>query len=105
MIAYKLMRKRRDSSLGPLFINRKMRVPVGEWVEAESWPTKGFAVRPGWHVLSRVHAPHLLKKDGTLAKDRVWVQVEIEDFQEYSRPESQGGRWFLANRMRVLEIL
>jgi len=105
MIAWKLLRKRKDNSLGPLFVNRKMRVSIGEWMEAENHPTKGFAIRPGFHVLARSHAPHLMKKDGTLSKDRVWAQVEIEDFQEFTRPESQGGRWFLANRMKVLEVL
>lgn len=48
--AYKLLRLRKDGSLGPLFINRRMRVPVGEWLSAENHPTKGYAVRQGWHA-------------------------------------------------------
>lgn len=102
MLGYKLMRRRKDGTLGPLFINKRMVVPVGEWLTAECHPTKGFAVRPGFHVLARANAPHLLKKDGTLAKDRVWMRVEIDGFQEFHRPESQGGKWFLAERMMVV---
>jgi hypothetical protein len=106
MMAFKLLRRRkRDGTLGPLFINKKMVIPIGEWLQAECFPTKGFAVRSGFHVLARVHAPHLMRKDGTLAPDRVWAKVEIEGFEEFHRPESQGGKWYLARRMRVLETL
>jgi hypothetical protein len=97
-IAWKLFRLRKDGSLGPLFINRKQRVPIGEWLDAEEHPTKGFAFRPGWHCCSERNAPHLSKNG------RVWVKVEIEDYQEIQRPERQGGVWFLANRMKVIEI-
>lgn len=104
MIGYKLLRRRkRDGTLGLLFINKKMVIPVGEWLQAESHPTRGFAVRPGFHVLARQHAPHLMRKDGTLSPDQVRMKVEIEGFQEFHRPESQGGKWYLAERMRVME--
>jgi len=36
---------------------------------------------------------------------RIWVKVEIEDYSEYDRPESQGGKWILANKMKILKIL
>ncbi len=49
MKAYKLIRKMKDGSLSPLFINKKSRIPVGVWMDAESNPPKGFAVRKGWH--------------------------------------------------------
>lgn len=93
---YKLFRVRKDGTLGPLFINRRQRVPIGRWLPAESHRTKGYAYRPGWHVCSEKSAPHLTEKD------RAWYLVEIEDYQELQRPESQGGLWYLANRMRVL---
>jgi hypothetical protein len=32
---------------------------------------------------------------------RVWKQVEIEDYVELKRPESQGGVWYLAQRMKL----
>ena len=101
MIAYKLFTERKDGTLGPLFINRTQRVPIGEWVDAECHPTKGYAVRPGWHCTSKPIAPHL--KEEPVSGKRVWVKVEIDDYEELHRPENQGGLWFIANRMRVIE--
>ena len=99
MIAYKLVRKLKSGELAPLFINKKLRLVFNKWLPAENHPTKGFAVRPGWHCCSDTFAPHLSKKD------RVWVEVEIEDFVEIKRPESQGGIWYLANRIKFLKIV
>lgn len=96
MEAYKLFRKRRDGSYGPLFINRRQRIKEGEWLQAENHPTRGFAIRPGWHTSHKPEAPHLSKKD------RVWCKVQIEDYTPFERPESQGGMWFIANRMKVI---
>jgi len=98
MLGYKLMRRRKDGSLGPLFINRKQRIPIGEWLAAEDHPTKGYAHRPGWHVLRKMEAPHLSMKD------RVWSRVECSDYENFERPDSQGGEWVLAKWMRVLYI-
>jgi hypothetical protein len=98
MIGYKLFSLKRDGSIGPLFINRKLRLQIGEWHEAEDHPTPGYAHRPGWHILGSKNAPHLSKKG------RVWAKVEFEDAESYHRPEAQGGLWFLAKRMRVLEV-
>lgn len=100
MIGYKLMRKRKDGTLGPLFINRRQKIKVGEWLEAEAHHTKGFAFRPGWHILDVPVAPHLKQT----IDNRVWVQVEYEDFETFYRPENQGGKWFLANRMKVTRV-
>jgi hypothetical protein len=99
MIAYKLIRKMKDGSLSPLFINKKMRIPIGVWLEAENHPTNGFAVRKGWHCTLKPIAPHLSKKG------RVWVEVEIKDTKKYNRPESQGGTWVLAQKMKVNKVL
>lgn len=98
-VGYKLFRMRKDGTLGPLFINRTLRVPVGEWLEAEDHPTKGYAHRPGWHAAPTKHAPHLSEKG------RVWCKVLLEGVREYPRPKSQGGTWLLANRLKVLEVL
>ena len=97
MIAYKLLKKRKNGTIGPLFINRKQVIPIGEWLQAESHPTKGYAVRPGWHTTSKPEAPHLSMKD------RVWMRVEINDYVKFIRPKNQGGEWWLAKRMKVLE--
>lgn len=96
MKAYKLMRRRKDGSLGSLFINRKLIIPPRRWLKAEDHPTKGYAQRPGWHCCFAPIAPHLS------TKGRVWVEVEVKDFEVYNRPERQGGRWILANKMKVL---
>ena len=99
VIGYKLMRLRKDGTLGPLFINARMRVPLGEWLEAEDHPTKGYAHRPGWHVLAKPIAPHLSKKG------RAWVLVDFKDFDIHIRPEIQGGMWCLAKKIFVIGIL
>lgn len=95
--AYKLVRLRKDGTIGPLFINAKLRIPFNQWIEAETHHhRKGFAYRPGWHVTFEPYAPHLSEKG------RVWIEVEIEDFITYDRPESQGGTWGLAKKMQVI---
>jgi hypothetical protein len=95
--AYKLFRVRRDGSIGPLFIDRKARLPLGVWMRAGANPTKGFAFRPGWHCARRPVAPHL-KVDG-----RAWFVVEVCGFlQKLKRPEAQGGEWLLAERLRII---
>jgi len=99
MVAHKLVRLMKDDSLSSLFIGKRNRLPIGKWLEAECLPTKGFAVRPGWHCTKEPIAPHLS------TKDRVWVKVEIEDYTEFLRPENQGGLWYLANKMKILEIV
>ena len=96
MIAYKLLKVRKDGSIGPLFINQRQRIPIGEWLQAEAHRTKGFAFRPGWHCTIKPEAPHLSMKG------RTWYTVEIEDYVEHRRPEHQGGLWFLAQRMMLL---
>jgi hypothetical protein len=99
MIGYKLFSLRRDGTLGPLFINRKQRLELGITYPAQDHPTKGYAHRPGWHVLAKKSAPHLSKKG------RVWAKVEISDFEAFRRPMNQGGLWYLAKDMKIIEIL
>ena len=98
MIAYKLFRKMKDGSLAPLFINKKLRLEVDQWYEAEDHPTKGFKHRPGWHSCPEPVAPHLSKKG------RVWCKVEIEELITIElRPPSQGGTWYLSDKLRIIE--
>lgn len=96
MKAYKLLRKRKNGTLGPLFINRRQVIPIGKWLNAEPHQTKGYAFRPGWHVTKKPEAPHLSMKQ------RVWYQVEVQDYEEFPRPESQGGTWLVAQKMKVV---
>lgn len=100
MKAYKLLRKLNDGKLHPLFINKREATPIGVWMKAECYPTKGFAVRQGWHCCFTPIAPHLKTKLAN-GEERVWVECEVEDWKSYDRPESQGGAWILAQRMKV----
>jgi len=95
-IAYKLVRKMANGELKPLFIDKTTPFVKGEWLESECHPTKGFAVRQGWHCCFKPVAPHLSERN------RVWIEVLVQNYQSYSRPESQGGSWILADKMKVL---
>jgi hypothetical protein len=99
MKAYKLFRKMKDGSIAPLFINKRQRLETDVWYPSECHPTKGFAVRQGWHCCLKPEAPHLSPKD------RVWCEVEIDDYVLYPRPESQGGTWVLADKLKVIKEL
>ena len=99
MIGYKLFRLRKDGSLGPLFINARQKLYVGETYIAEAHRTPGYAFRPGWHICSEMNAPHLSKKD------RVWAKVKFTNYTSHVRPESQGGLWYTAKNMTILNIV
>lgn len=99
MIVYKLVRKMKDGSLSSLFINKKGRLPFNEWLTAENHPTKGYIHRPGWHCLLDPIAPHLS------TKNRVWVKVEVKNYEYHDRSENQGGTWVLAQQMKILREL
>lgn len=101
MLVYKLFRLK-NNKLYPLFINRNKEVELGVWLEAENHPTKGFAVRQGWHCCLAPIAPHL-KTELKSGEKRVWVKCEATDLEYYKRPESQGGTWVLAQHLKVLE--
>lgn len=103
MTAYKLVRKGKDGLLYPLFIHKKEPFKFNEWLIAECYPTKGFAVRQGWHCCFERNAPHL-KESLANGEQRIWIEVEVEDWESYDRPESQGGAWILAQKMKVLKV-
>lgn len=104
MKAYKLLRVKKDGKLYPLFINKTVETPIGEWLIAECIPTKGFAVRQGFHCTFIPFAPHL-KMELSNGEQRVWVECEVEDFTTYDRPESQGSTWILAQKMKIIKRL
>lgn len=104
-IGWKIFRQRKDGTLGPLFIDATQRVPMGVPVAArDDVSRKGFAKRIGWHAAFTPEAPHLMTKAGTLATDRVWCRVALQNCRKYDRPESQGGSWVLAQTMTVLSV-
>jgi len=96
MTAYKLFRKRKDGSIGSLFINKTQKLPYDTWLNAECHPTKGFKIRPYWHCTSKPVAPHLS------INNRIWLKVEIDEYIEFKRPVKQGGLWFLAKKIKIL---
>jgi hypothetical protein len=98
---YKLFRRLSDGQLHPLFINKSMVIPAGVWLLAESHPTKGFAVRPGWHATLSPAAPHLKMRLAS-GEQREWVRVLLRGVTFYNRPESQGGTWVLARELKVI---
>ena len=97
---YKLFRVRRDGTLGSLFINKRQVVIPNIWLQAKCYPTKGFKVRPGFHVCPQPSAPHL--KTNPKHGKRVWMKVEMLGYREEMRPQAQGGLWFLADHIRVV---
>lgn len=104
MKAYKLVRKAKDGNLYPLFIDKTRPYVIGEPRAAEYVPTKGFAPRYGFHCCFIPLAPHL-KTELASGQKRVWIECEVDDFKTYDRPESQGGKWILANKLTVLREL
>lgn len=101
--AYKLFRIK-NGKLYPLFINRKQETVLGSWLQSECYPTKGFAIRKGWHCCFQPIAPHL-KEVLANGEQRVWVECVAKDYETYNRPESQGGAWILADKIFVKRML
>ena len=100
MKAYKLVRKLKDNKLYPLFIHKTEPFEMNKWMQAECYPTKGFAIRKGFHCCFQPLAPHL-KEHLSNGEQRVWIECEVKDWESYDRPESQGGAWILAQQMKV----
>jgi len=97
MIVYKLFRVLATGELTSLFIDKTTRLPLDLMMQAEEHPTKGYKFRPYWHCTATPKAPHLSDVG------RAWYKVEIEDYEVMDRPEHQGGTWYLASRMRIIE--
>jgi hypothetical protein len=104
LICYKLVCKRKDGSLVPLFMGRDTPFKIGEWMTAENRLRKGFAERVGFHMTLSPNAPHL-KRELKSGEKRVWIKCEVSEYEYYNRPESQGGTWVLAQKIKVLEEL
>lgn len=104
MKAYKLFRKSAVGAYHSLFINKVVSLPLNEWLEAQCYPTNGFAVRAGWHCTLKPVAPHLVMNPKNGMR-RVWCEVEVEDVCYHNRPVSQGGTWVTAQRLRLVREL
>lgn len=88
-IGYKLFEQDTEGKLFPLFIGKTKETIIGEWLEAEYIPTKGFASRGGWHIGTIPSAPWLMSADGTYKSQRskywkrVWCEVEYNTNHNY----------------------
>ena len=100
--AYKLFRLLKSGKITSLFINKIRKLPHNKWMSSENYPTSGFAERPSWHCTAHPHAPHLKMKLKS-GEIRIWKKVLIEDYTEFKRSENQGGLWFLAKRIMILD--
>ena len=129
--AYKQFRtlKSQPGKLFPLFIGNKEDTPVGQWLDAEHIPTKGYAPRPGWHAGVLPIAPHLRSKENKIQSGRVWAEVEIpadkpwqhiadtaatKDIQDripedghyrFKTNKMQGGAWLIGGALKVNRVL
>ena len=97
--AYKLVRLRKDGTLGPLFINRKARLPVGKWLKAKAVRSRWLTFRPGWHACQSPSAPHMVMTG------RVWCKVLLRKARQEQRPPGQGGMWYVAKEMKVVRVM
>lgn len=101
MIGYKLFRKMKDGNYAPLFINKSQRLKINVEYPYEDHPTKGYAQRPGWHIVGKPIAPHL----NTERENRVWCLVEFTHMETLNRPKSQGATWYLGSSIKILKEL
>jgi hypothetical protein len=95
MQVYKLFRVRKDGTIGSLFINKKERLSLNKWLDAKSYPTKGYKIRPFWHCMKEPFAPHLSMEG------RKWFKVDMRNFKMFNRPKIQGGLWYLAQKIKI----
>ena len=96
MTGYKLFRVKANGDITSLFIDKSKALPIGEWLDHENHPTKGFKERPGWHCCPVPNAPHLSEKG------RAWYRVEMAGVKTEIRPENQGGVWYLADQIYIV---
>lgn len=104
IVAYKLLRKKKNGSLGSLFIGRSLDLEIGKVYIAEGIKKKGYQYNPGWHCLRFPHAPHLKAKLAN-GENRVWAKVIISDYEKRKRSKSYGGDWYLARKMKIVKII
>ena len=93
MIAYKLMKQRKNGTLGSLFINAKKVYSLNKWMNAEFIPTNGFAERFGWHCCFTPNAPHL-KENLSSGEVRVWVEVEVKGKDSVTKNLNKNGKYY-----------
>ena len=99
MIAFKLCRKYKDGTYGPLYVGTGDRWTLGAWVHAYPGERNadgkvisklgGLAYRPGLHLTEVPYAPHIGKKNKAgkivaMHDNTVWLVCEVEDTIDYT---------------------
>lgn len=130
---FKLFEMDDKGNLHALFIDKHTIMPINSWMKAGIFPTKGFSVRPGFHIGQICSAPWLMSADGTYKSQRgkkfkrVWCEVEyvadidytkevqnlpkkcftdrLPDNGFYNFKESGDRLWVIADRIRITKIL
>lgn len=98
IVAYKLVRVRKDGGLRSLFVDRRRPLYRGRWLKAETaLSPKDLRRRPGWHATATPEMPHLSRKG------RMVVKVLLRgNVQTWNRPAAQGGQWYTAEEMMIV---
>lgn len=131
---YKLFEMDECGNLYALFIDKNTIMPIGEWLLAGNFPTKGFALRPGFHIGEIPAAPWLMSANGTYKSQRrknwkrVWAEVEyVADIDYTLAVQTLPGKcmkhtlphhgfyqfretgvnrvWIIASQMRITRVL
>ena len=99
--AYKLFRvhPKHPGKLFPLFIGKNDPVEMGQWVDAEHIPTKGFAERPGWHAGDLPLATHIgaksdpenMTKPDIRPDNQVWTEIEMPNDVDWQSEANRRG--------------
>jgi hypothetical protein len=109
----KVLNKRKDGSLSPLFHEKNKRFEEGVWHKFESdliHPTKttkegkprssaNLAYRPGFYGGPKTPQIKMGKVGG---QNRVKREVAFRNWTTIKRPAKQGGEWYLSAEMMIL---
>lgn len=105
MIAYKIFKKSKSGLFKPAQVPvarlQHKGYEVGVWYPAENAQPTNLKERIGFHCVNQPSVPHIK----IIPNKIVWVEVEIEDYTEIRRPQSQGGLWYLANHLKIIREL
>lgn len=113
-VGYKLFRLKKlyPEKLFTLFVDTNTPHQLNRWIKSKAIETKKLKFRPGWHILTKPHAPHLMKRDGSMMPERIWAKVEFLDNSNdqrnhyiVKRPINQGGDWVIATKIKILHVL
>lgn len=75
--AFKVFKRRKDGTLGSLFVDCRRRIAVGKWIEAkDAFRPTWLSFLPGWHSHADFSKAKALLK---AADNRVMYEVLVKD--------------------------